>query len=185
MLVEEKWKSIITAEDRWNDEWWTQREKFRHGISWHIPSQGLVDKLLEITPCLSVGAGLGYTEKLAADRGCDIIATDIEPSQNNNWCKGNLHCEVEKIGALEAVKKYSDRNVFMAWPPYDHPMAHQVVEAILPGKFLLYVGEGWGGCTGNDDFFSYLSENFTRIDDILIPRWSGIYDEAVLYRKNV
>jgi hypothetical protein len=186
MLVEEKWKSIINAKDRWNEEHWIQRENFRHGISWHIPSQELLDSLLAISPSLSVGAGLGYTEKLAIEKGGDLIVTDIEPSRNNNWCQGEFHCEVEKLSALEAIKKYPERNVFMAWPPYDHPMAYEVATAMLPGKLLLYVGESGGGCNGDDKFFGYLYENFEIVeDDISIPSWSGIYDSAVLYRKNV
>jgi hypothetical protein len=182
MLVEEKWKPAILSRG-WNDKYWEDREKFRHGISWHIPTQELVDRICEISPCVSIGAGLGYTESLAIKQGADIIATDIEPNNQNSWCNGDFHCEVEKIEAIDAVEKYSDRNVFMAWPPYDTSMAYDVASRMLPGKYLLYVGESGGGCNGNDDFFRCLHEDFTEIDEIAIPKWSGIYDNVVVYQK--
>jgi hypothetical protein len=91
---------------------------------------------------------------------------------------------VEKSDSVEAVKKYSDRNVYMAWPPYDHPMAFETVQAMEVVRILIYVGEGHGGCTGDDKFFEYLYSNFEEIETTAaIPSWSGIYDNVSVYKK--
>jgi len=159
-------------------------DDFRHGTSWHIPSQDLVDSIIKYGPILSVGSGFGYTESLAKSQGADIIASDINPDISNKWCRdGKYHCEVEKLTAVEAIQKYPDRNIFMAWPPYDHPMAHEVVKEMSVGNYLIYVGEGRGGCTGDDEFFDKLYKDFEEIGVIDMISWRGIYDNCVVYKK--
>jgi hypothetical protein len=166
-------------------EYWNKREDFRSGTSWHIPTKELVDSLVEYSPIVSVGSGFAYTESLAVKEGADIVATDLSPNKKNTWCRdGEFYCGVEKIKADEAVKKYKDRNVFMAWPPYDNPMAAEVANAMDTGKYLIFVGESYGGCTGDDNFFELLSEKFEVVNyDIPIPNWPGIRDECVIYKK--
>lgn len=165
-------------------EVWEKREDFRSGTSWHLPTRELVDSILEYSPMVSVGSGFGYTESLAIKDGADIIATDLSPDKKNHWCRdGQFHCDVEKLEADKAVKKYNDRNVFMAWPPYDNPMAADVVKAMEVGRYLIFVGETWGGCTGDDEFFQILNEDFEEISDMSIPNWPGIRDTCIIYKK--
>lgn len=160
------------------------REKFRSGVSWHVPTQSLVDLLKLHSPLVSVGSGFAYTESIAKEQGADIIATDLKPNKENAWCRdGEFFCDVEEIDAVSAVKKYKDRNVFMAWPPYDTDMAYNVALNMMPGSVLIYVGEGWGGCNGDDEFFQYLSDQFEEIDDLAIPKWFGLNDYCSVYRK--
>ena len=166
------------------EDLYTKMDGFRKGVSWHIPTQELIDHLIAYGPLVSVGSGYGYTESLAISKGVDIIATDINPTDTNGWCRDGDHsCDVENLEATEAIKKYNDRNVFMAWPPYDTPMAYNVASEMEVGNYLIYIGEEYGGCTGNDDFFEYLTENFEELSDVTIPRWDGIYDSCQIYRK--
>ena len=131
-----------------------------------------------------MGSGFAYTESIAKEQGADIIATDLKPSKENGWCRdGEFFCDVEEIDAVSAVKKYRDRNIFMAWPPYDTSMAYDVALAMTPGTHLIYVGEGCGGCNGDDQFFEYLGDQFEEIDDLAIPRWFGLNDYCSVYRK--
>jgi uncharacterized UPF0146 family protein len=161
-----------------------KREKYRTGVSWHVPTQELISLISKYGPIVSVGSGFAYTESIAISQGVDLIATDIEPSKNNKWCRdGKFHCEVEKLTASEAVKKYKGRNVFMGWPPYANPMAYEVASSMKVGAYLIYVGEGWGGCTGDDEFFQTLESDFVEVDSLRIPRWSGINDYCTVYRK--
>jgi len=163
---------------------WEKRDNFRSGTSWHLPSSDIIDALIKYGPILSVGSGFGYTESLAKEKGADIIATDISPDKNNGWCrKGKYHCNVEKLSAIEAIQKYPDRNVFMAWPPYDHPMAHEVVNEMKIGNYLIYVGEGHGGCTGDDKFFDKLYGDFEEEEEVKMFQWWGIYDHCTVYKK--
>jgi hypothetical protein len=165
-------------------EEWDKREKFRSGVSWHVPTQEVINLLLNYGPIVSVGSGFAYTESIAIAQGADIISTDIEPNEKNGWCRGEkFYCNVEKLSAIDAVKKYKGRNVFMAWPPYNTPMAHDVVSNMEVGAYLIYIGEGHGGCTGDDNFFECLYSNFEEIDDIAIPQWMGLHDYCTVYKK--
>lgn len=167
-----------------NGKFLNKREEYRVSVSWHIPNEELVEKIVKHSPIISVGAGYAYTESIAKSRGCDIVCSDISPDEENGWCKGgNNRCEILKISADEAIKMHADRNVYMAWPPYDDPMAYEVVEKMEIGRILIYVGEGDGGCTGDFNFFEYLDKNFKVIDSINIPSWSGIYDNCTIYKK--
>lgn len=51
------------------------------------------------------------------------------------------------------------------------------------GRSLVYVGEWRGGCTGDDAFHDYLDENFEIIEEVLSPRWGGINDTRMVFRR--
>ena len=121
--------------------------------------------------------------KLLRSEGIQVTPTDLSLSKEKNpyikRTKGFL--DVEEIGGLEAVKKYGDHSILMmSWPPYDDPFAYNVLKAFMGDK-LIFVGEGYGGCTGDDDFFSLLDEEWNHVDEIDIPQWSGIHDYLSLY----
>jgi hypothetical protein len=188
ILVKEEWDSAIkegTKRFSFDADLFRKREEFRIGISWHIPTDELINAIKEYSPVVSVASGFAYTESLAIKEGADVIATDVCPNKDNHWCRdGIFHIPVEEIRADDAVKKYSNRNVFMAWPPYDTSMAFDVASEMEKERILIYVGENQGGCTGNDDFFQYLETHFEELDiSVDIPRWGGIYDEARVYKK--
>lgn len=195
MIVEKEYKEVLEkgtgrmfysskmSSDE-NMEIWRKREDYRKSISWHIPNEDLIDCLFKNSPIISVGSGYGYSESIANQKGCDIICTDISNGSDNKWChEGIKRMEIIKMEASEAIQNHSERNVFMAWPPYDNPMAYEVVKKMCVGRILIYVGEGYGGCTGDDNFFEYVSKNFEEIEQITIDSWSGIYDNCTVYKK--
>lgn len=53
------------------------------------------------------------------------------------------------------------------------------------GGTVAYVGEGWGGCTGDDLFHGLLSEFFEEDYDMScsVPQWSGIHDSLEVWRR--
>ena len=191
ILVDEKWKDIVIKGTSRSSvsfmlemESYKQRENFRRGVSWHIPNTDIIETLKSISPVVSVGSGFGYTESIALKEGVDIISTDINPNMDNHWCRGGIFFgDVQKIDAIDAIKKYADRNVFMAWPAYNNSMAADVAENMKSGTYLLYVGESEGGCTGDERFFHILENDFVLIEENFIPRWEGIRDTATLYKK--
>lgn len=188
-LIEKKYKKALSGEETnfldFSLERFKLREDFRTKTSWHVPSQSLLNEMKKYEPLVSVGSGHAYTEALAKRQSVDIIATDIQPNNNNNWCKGSIYyTAIEKITARKAVLKYFDRNVFMAWPPYNYPMATQVAKAMKPGRYLIYVGEPIGGCTGDDNFFHLLNKDFKKIDTkAKVDKWFGIHDYVCVYQK--
>ena len=188
ILVKEEWNLAIkegTKRFSFDADLFRKREEFRIGISWHIPTDELINAIKEYSPVVSVASGFAYTESLAIKEGADVIATDVCPNKHNHWCRdGIFYIPVEEIRADDAVKKYSNRNVFMAWPPYDTSMAFDVASEMEKERILIYVGENQGGCTGNDDFFQYLETHFEELDiSVDIPRWGGIYDGVRIYKK--
>lgn len=73
----------------------------------------------------------------------------------------------------------------MVWPSYD---VKWPVEALLTylselGETLIYVGEGAGGCTADNEFHEIVEQKFDEILDVEIPQWSGIHDRLMIYRK--
>jgi hypothetical protein len=197
ILVDKKWKKVINEgiSDPFKfsknaEEWakgYEERENFRIGVSWHIPTQSLVETIKEYSPILSVGCGFGYTEKLAEKEGADVILTDISPDLENKWCRNekmDFPSEILKMDGKTAVKSFKDRNVFMAWPPYAKDMAYQVAKSMKVGRYLIYVGESHGGCTADDAFFDLLYAKFEEVEsEAFVPSWSGIYDNVTIYKK--
>lgn len=194
ILVEKEWEDTVlsgTSRDNgysffFDIESHKRKELFRTGVSWHIPTKSLIELAKSFSPLVSVGSGYAYTESLIVMNGGDVIATDISPDVKNRWCTGGIYnLSVEKLSAVRAIKKYSARNVFMAWPPYDNPMAYNVVKNMKLGKVLIFVGESEGGCTGDENFFRYLRENFEEVEvEASIPSWIGIHDNVYVYKKN-
>jgi hypothetical protein len=127
---------------------------------------------------VEVGAGTGYWTQLLKGIKVDCIATD---SQTGEYpFKHNT--EVEKLDAVSAVRKYYPRNVLMVWPCYDHPWAYQTALELKVGQTLIFIGDGRGGCTADDSFFSLMStECFVMKDRVAIPQWDGIHDYIQIY----
>jgi len=89
---------LISMRDKGIDIYkrYDSREKFRTGVSWHVPTQSLIDLLKSHSPLVSVGSGFAYTENIAKEQGVNIIATDINPnSENGNQLIHNLLPEVD------------------------------------------------------------------------------------------
>ena len=176
---------IMNSETGDSMKHWGPREECRKSVCWHVPSKDLIEECVKYSPLVSVGSGYAFTECKIQDAGGDIIATDISPYKGNTWCKdGKAYMKREKLDAEAAIEKYPDRNVFMAWPPYNTDMAYKVAKKMKKGRVLIYVGEGDGGCTGDDQFHTYLYKNFKEIEaDSHITSWWGIHDRVMIYRK--
>ena len=46
----------------------------------------------------------------------------------------------------------------------------------FPGSVVIYIGEGWGGCTANNAFHDALEKDWTCVSQVEIPRWEGLND---------
>jgi hypothetical protein len=119
---------------------------------------------------LEVMGGQGYLAKALAHHGVNIHSTDIDPS-------GPV-IEVEKLSAVEAVLKYSDRDILlMSWPPYDDGVCEQAASFWTKNKEIIVIGEGPGGCTGSDKFWrNYRCKNIK----IRTPSWPGTHDRLYI-----
>jgi len=146
--------------------------------------------------CLEIMAGRGVLSKALSECGVDIIATDnfSWTWRNNDKEKGSLTQEqlwfhVENLDNIQAIEKYGKdmEYIICSWPDYS---ANYMYKALLkmrevnPNCKLIYIGEGYGGCTADDDFH----ESFEIIKDDIIfnniaekfQRWWGIRDRLTI-----
>lgn len=160
---------------------WNLRSRIVKNYSFAIPCAEALDAIASLSPILEVGAGTGFWSQLLAKRGADVVAADV--------CLGGygithgIHFPIEKMEAVDAVRRWPDRNVLMVWPCYNKPWAHQAALAMLPGRSLALVSEGCGGCVADDDLFNCLTEQFDEVTTVDMPVWYGINDRLTIDLK--
>ena len=76
--------------------------------------------------------------------------------------------------------------IIMSWPNYNDNFAYKIWQRMRKGQYLLYIGEGHGGCTADADFHKAIGGH--EVDD----KWSlsenfvsfwGIHDRPMVYKK--
>lgn len=139
-----------------------------------IPTGEAILAIARHGPVLEVGAGAGYWSSLLAQH-TDVIATDLTPI-------GTWH-PVEQMGAVKAINRYSGRTVLMIWPCYGADWPARAAKVMTKGSVLAYVGEGWEGCTADDQFHRMLDDQFEQIECVYIPTFFGMRDHLTIWRK--
>lgn len=157
------------------------REQMISEFGFSIPCTEALNEIKKIGNILEIGAGTGYWSKLLKDIGVNIISTD---SKSGDY-QFSYNNDVIKMDAVEAIKEYPDRNVFVSWPCYDETWAFEAAKAMEQGTTLIYIGEGNGGCTADDNFHNYFfdDKNFIEADEVFIPQWDGIHDRMHIGKK--
>lgn len=51
------------------------------------------------------------------------------------------------------------------------------------GDTVIYIGEGRGGCTGDDSFHEKLKFEYKLVDVYWIPQHFGIHDQLYIYKR--
>lgn len=151
----------------------------------------LLAKWIDNKRCLEVMAGCGSLSYALKQENTNIIATD-----NFTWKGGgdwntdkNYWTNIQDIDAIEAVKKYGkDIDIIIcSWAYMDDTLYRvlQTMRKINPNCVMIYIGEGWGGCTADNNFF----DNMTEIKDkeidyinLYYQRWDGIHDGIYLVK---
>lgn len=162
------------------------RERYCKINSWAVPCSAAIARILDLGPIVEMGAGTGYWAKWITECGGDIVAYDEKPHRGNHWCDPSAkHFKVKK-GSFEKLSDYSNRTrtLFLCWPPYDTSFAADCLKAYR-GDTLVFVGEGSGGCTGDDAFFNMLDGKswVESGETVRIPQWYGIHDYLFVYRR--
>jgi len=159
----------------------TLRDEVICKFGFAILTSGVVEKLRPFSPILEIGAGSGYWSYELKKVGIDVIATDSGTGKYR-FDKGDLNggkwkfwTEIDRITALDAIAKYPNRSLLTVWPDYDDPWAACALES-YSGDTVIYVGEGTGGCTGDERFHSLLDTCFPRQTIVNIPQHFGIHD---------
>lgn len=168
--------------------------------SWAVPNEEALTTIAAHSPrgVVEIGAGGGYWTRLLRDRGVDVIAYDPQPV-DSKWHDGRLWSEVLQ-GDHTAIIGHADRTLFLCWPSYDEAWTHEVVE-LYDGDIIVYIGEGSGGCTGDDRMHALLGEQaycwhddepcacawpaakFHEVETVSIPQWWGLHDVLAVYKR--
>ena len=166
------------------------RCRYTSRIGWFILTTEVKEVLVNFLKgkrVLEVGSGTGYFAAHMKQGGVeDYNAVDIWDPQY--WDERTPRYFGIDGDSLDYIDSSYDV-IVMNWPPYDEPFAHQVVKKMSKGQVLIYSGQGSGGCTGDVDFFNYLDEHFTpmeELDDELNKhhiRFPGINDYWWVYVK--
>lgn len=152
--------------------------------SWAIPTEEALQVLVEFSPIVEMGAGTGYWAALATDRGADVLAFDLHPppSEANHWHRETKMWFPVSRGGVPRVRIHTKRTLFLCWPPYASDFADRCLRSYR-GQHVIYVGEGFDGCTGDDRFHWRLEREWSLIREVDIPQWWGIHDRMYVYRR--
>lgn len=152
-----------------------------------IPTAEVITRIVEKAPRLvELGAGTGYWAKLLTEAGADVVAFDRVPAGEQNGFGKQQVAKWFPVqhGTVDAIVSYRDMALLLNWPPYNSPMAADAVRR-WGGDLVVYIGEGHGGCTADDDFHEMMDREFECVEIIEIPQWFGIHDSVYLFQRRV
>lgn len=130
-------------------------------------------------------AGTGYWAYLLAQVGVDVVCYDLNPGKElttNGWHDNDLYAEVCAKDCTEAVALHPDWTLFLSWPPYGQDVGARTLMAYR-GKRVIYIGDGHGGATGDDQMHHILDTEWTEADSHLPVQWWGVHDRVTVYER--
>ena len=163
------------------------RDKLVRMYAWAIPTEDALKVICKYSPIVEIGAGTGYWAYLLKKMGADVVCYDLPTGTIESISEFRMrHMEhiwhPITIGNEESVKKHEDRTLFLCWPPYDEPMAYNCLKK-YKGKTFVYIGEGYGNCTGDNKFHRELERNWNEVERCEIVVWNNIYDRLIVYTR--
>lgn len=131
-------------------------------------------------------AGTGWWAHLLTEAGCDVAAFDLNPpgSDANHWHQDpTTYHPITTFDGAQAVRDHgAGRTLLLSWPPYSDPAGADVLAAYL-GDRVIFIGEGPGGCTGDDRVFELLESDWTEAAAHRPVQWYGIHDWITVYDR--
>jgi hypothetical protein len=159
------------------------REEFIKRYGFAILTREAIEAIRPYGPLLEIGAGSGYWAYELTNYGIDVIATD-NLTENFGWFREGKttkqerwkkhYIEIEKLEAVDAVRKYPNRNLLIVWPSYGGSWAADALE-VFTGQVVVYMGE-WGDACAEDRFFDLLDQRFSDQVWIRMPHFWGLHD---------
>lgn len=151
--------------------------------AWAVPDEAAVTLLCELGPIVEIGAGSGYWASLVAAAGGDVVAYDAVAPGTPGHEFGHHHGWYPVArGGPERAAAHSDRVLLLCWPPYATGFALECLEAYR-GDTVVYVGEGRGGCCGDDGFHELLARDWETVRTLDIPHWPLVHDRLSVHRR--
>lgn len=166
------------------------RRAFVERYSWSIPCKEAVDAIIRHSDGKIIYdpmAGTGYWARILQSRGVKVIASDLHiAARHNSYGHRKRHGKLKRANAYQVAGRTMHRNpghLLLAWPPYNSPLGYNILKLIPLETKVFYLGEGYGGCTGDDMMHLYLDESFLTIEVVELPQFWGLSDNLYIYRK--
>jgi hypothetical protein len=156
------------------------RGEMTRKFAWAIPGEQAVKYMAKFGSLVEMGAGKGYWALCLQAEGCTLRAFDN--FANKTYIDDDKPWFPVEYGTPATLKEFQDSPLFLCWPPYNSSFASDCLKH-WKGKDVFYVGEGYGGCTGDDDFHQQLESDFEQVEVLEIPQWMGIHDRFHHYQR--
>lgn len=184
------------------------RDRWTRGHAWAVPTDDVVSAIAAMSPIVEMGAGTGYWAHLLREAGADVTAYDQRPVLGNGWCRG-AHFPVARGVPLSLRARdqrcqplYRDHTLLLVWPPMCDLLSRTLRE--FPGSRCVVVGEGPGGCTGDDlghqmlgrETYGYQYDDegeriepdvapaeWRSVAEREIPQWPGMHDYVEVFER--
>ena len=167
--------------EKFND--WKEREEAVQKWAWAVPNKEALNAIKRHSPIAEIGCGSGYWAMLLKEMGVDVTAYDQEEDKKQKEWTFRKEWFPIITGGPEKAALHPERALFLCWPPYEEPFAAECLKA-YKGDTLIYVGEGWGGCNANEEFWKLLELGWEEEETIFIPTWYGLHDSmTILHRR--
>jgi len=162
------------------------RDDLTFHFAYAIPSPGDIAFLIDHLggqPVIELGAGTGYWAWQLSQHNIDIVTYD-----NKSWTDLSRLSSVEYHpilqGSTEQIPLHPTRILMLCWPTYSDPFAYDALTAYA-GNLFIYIGEGPGGCTGDDKFDDLLAEHWTQTaSSPHHVNYFGIHSDVGIYTRN-
>lgn len=154
-----------------------------------VLTKDAVDRLVPHGPFLEVGAGTGYWSYEIEKAGGESFATDLHTYQTTSipevphpFHGQSCYVPVTPAAAEEIVQEYPEKTLLVVWPEWGKRWAYDALMKYT-GTKLVYVGEGMGGRTGDDQWHHEIADNWRESERIKIPQFPYFHDQIFVYER--
>ncbi len=163
-------------------------ELHRKHFIWGYPAPATVKQLAKFinnksAGVISIGAGSGAWECLLShDINKPLYAIDNKPHESVFMHVDKIDVNSDEFDEYVGAKNTTIDTLFTCWPDLDSDMVVTAAEKIKP-KYIIYIGENRGGCTGSDKMFD-MFDKMKKIKTVSYRQWGGMFDECVIYETD-
>lgn len=165
------------------------RKDLASQYAWTVTAPGTVAFVVEHAGdrVIDPMAGSGWWAHLLGQAGVDVVAYDLHPpgTEENHWHSHGTHVRITVADGATAVAEHGrDRTLLLSWPPYDSPAGTDILSAYA-GARVIFIGEGTGGCTGDDRLHELLDAEWTEVASHRPVQWPGLHDYVTVYDRRI
>jgi SAM-dependent methyltransferase len=140
---------------------------------------------------VEIGSGSGFLAKQLEKYGVPVTAIDHGESRYS-LSPFKIHKRDLDQDVRNRYWLFNRFDTFlMTWPDCGSDLAYRISQRMKAGQSLVYQGEGWGGCTADDNFFRYISNRKKWKEDKEAAQtinqwnlqWPGLHDRWSVYIK--